>query len=80
MILYFLPENALDDGPKKTWEGLKYAKITKTILKNISETFVELEVYNYEKVDYIQTARLESFDWLNLSRSNRSLSDDTLDI
>ena len=51
----------------------------KTILKNISEMFVELEVYNYEIADYIRIARLESFDWLNLSRLNLSLSNGTLD-
>ena len=53
--------------------------VTKTILKNISEMFVELEVYNYEIIDYIRRARLESFDWLNLSRLILSLSNGTLD-
>ena len=53
--------------------------VTKTILKNISEMFVELEVYNYEIIDYIRRARLESFDWLNLSRLTLSLSNGTLD-
>ena len=53
--------------------------LMKTILKNISEMFVELEVYNYEIVDYIRKARLESFDWLNPSRLTLSLSNGTLD-
>jgi len=64
---------------RTTLETCLKKPVTKTILKNISEMFVELEVYNYEIIDYIRRARLESFDWLNLSRLTLSLSNGTLD-